>query len=98
MHYHFHLLELDSVHYKGHQDNRIWTISVYPPCSDLFWSWPCFLDKFVGLDSSEPGPCQWDCSFTHVESHIGVGRVCNMKVRALGSDSMLGQHILLPIS
>ncbi len=38
---------------------------------------------------------QWDGSFVHCEGHHGLGRACNMKVCALGSDSMLWEHILL---
>ena len=34
-------------------------------------------------------------SFEHTETHSGLGCVCNMKVCALGSDHMLGEHILL---
>ena len=37
--------------------------------------------------------CNW--SFTDAETHSGLGCVWNMKVCTLGSDSMLGEHILL---
>ncbi len=39
--------------------------------------------------------CHWCDSFTHSITHRGLGRVCNMKVCALGSDLMWWQHILL---
>ena len=37
---------------------------------------------------------QWDGSFVHCEGHNGLGCVRNMKVCALGSDSMLWEHNL----
>ena len=37
---------------------------------------------------------QWDGSFVHCEGHNGLGCACNMKVCALGSDSMLWEHNL----
>jgi hypothetical protein len=45
---------------------------------------------FVG---SSYDHCNW--SFTHPETHSGLGCVWNMKVCALGSDTMLREHILL---
>ena len=45
---------------------------------------------FLGLSHDH---CNW--SFTHAETHSGLGCMCNMKVCVLGSDSMLVEHILL---
>ena len=47
--------------------------------------------KIACLVSSHTQQC--DCSLTDTETYIGLGRMCNISVSALGPDSMLGQHI-----
>ncbi len=46
-----------------------------------------------GFLGSSHDHCDW--SFTHTETHSGLGCVCNIKVCAPSSDLMLRQHILL---
>ena len=47
--------------------------------------------KIACLVSSHTQQC--DCSLTDTETYIGLGRMWNISVSALGPDSMLGQHI-----
>ena len=47
--------------------------------------------KIACLVSSHTQQC--DCRLTDTETYIGLGRMCNISVSALGPDSMLSQHI-----